>query len=88
VASCDVPKVVFLSHSSAENLTKYWRNTVAIEPTGIKCHPCHRLHNAFEFCTRDSNTGWAACQAAAGPDLVADAVMQALKRGVKLLEAA
>jgi ADP-heptose:LPS heptosyltransferase len=88
VASMDMPKVVFMSHSSAENLTKYWRNTAAIEPAGIQCHPCHRLHNKFEFCTRDSVTGWAACQAAAGPELVADAVLRAIRRDVAMLEAA
>lgn len=79
VASCDVPKVVMLSHSSAENLTKYWCNTVAMEPAGIGCYPCHRLHRAFEFCTKDSVTGWAACQAAISADLIADAVRKVLE---------
>jgi ADP-heptose:LPS heptosyltransferase/predicted SAM-dependent methyltransferase len=83
VASCDVPKIVMLSHSSAENLTKYWTNTVALEPTSIPCHPCHRLHNKFEFCTKDSVTGWAACQAAAHPEMVAEAVMQALQHAAR-----
>lgn len=86
VASCDMPKVVFLSHSSNENLTKHWANTVAIEPVSVKCHPCHRLHRNFEFCTKDAATGWAACQAAATADDVAKIVFAAL--GNKLKEAA
>lgn len=83
VASCAMPKVVFMSHSSAENLTKHWRNTAALEPKAIGCHPCHRLHRAFEFCPKDTNTGWSACQASIGPDLVADAVLKLLPQAEK-----
>jgi len=44
-ASCyDTPKMVFLSHSSEENLTKYWKNCIALHPEGCPCHPCHQLH--------------------------------------------
>ena len=82
VASMPMRKVVFLSHSSAENLTKHWVNTKAVEPAGIKCHPCHRLHRAFEFCTKDSVTGWAACQAAAHPELVLDAIADVITPAV------
>jgi predicted SAM-dependent methyltransferase len=58
-------KVVTLSHSSNENLTRDWVNTAAIEPHAIACHPCHRVHGAdFAFCARDQRTGAAACQAA------------------------
>lgn len=78
VASLDMPKVVLMSHSRADQLTRDWKNTIAMEPAGIPCHPCHRLHRAFEFCTRDANTGWSACQAALGPDLVADQVLALL----------
>jgi ADP-heptose:LPS heptosyltransferase/predicted SAM-dependent methyltransferase len=86
VASTEVPKVVLLSHSSAENLTKHWTNTVSIEPTNIGCHPCHRLHHNFEFCTKDKVTGWSACQAAISAEKVAAVVFRAL--GGKLQEAA
>ena len=64
VASCyDVPKIVFLSHSSPENLTKYWTNTAAMEPDlqAAPCYPCHQLHYSLESCPQggimDSNTG-------------------------------
>ena len=43
-ASCfETPKIIFLSHSSEENLTKYWKNCTALHPESCKCHPCHRL---------------------------------------------
>ncbi|MDE1766568.1 MAG: hypothetical protein KGI27_09920 [Thaumarchaeota archaeon] len=55
------PKMVFLSHSSPENLTKYWENCVALEPTEAPCWPCHQLHYTKESCPigvmRDTITG-------------------------------
>lgn len=78
VAFDAMPKVVLLSHSSPENLTKHWNNTMAVEVPGLACHPCHRLHKRFEFCTRDTATGFAACQAAVSAEAVADALDQAL----------
>ena len=73
-------KVVTLSHSSAENLTKHWVNTAAVEPAAIACHPCHRIHgHTFAFCQVDTTTGCSACQAAAGPDLVAGIVLDWLR---------
>jgi ADP-heptose:LPS heptosyltransferase len=53
IASCyDVPKIVFLSHSSPDNLTKYWTNCVALEPDRemAPCYPCHQLHYSLESC--------------------------------------
>lgn len=74
VAMEEVPKVVLLSHSSARNLTQHWRNAYATEVAGLECHPCHRLHRAFEFCTRDSVTGFAACQAAVSAEQVLEVI--------------
>jgi len=43
-ASCyDTPKIVFMSHSSVENLTKYWKNTTSLRAKKCSCQPCHRL---------------------------------------------
>lgn len=83
-------KVVLLSHSSAENLTKHWVNTAAIEPLNVACHPCHRVHGAhLGFCSKDTNTGCAACMASALPDMVADFVLERLAaRRTPELEAA
>ena len=73
-------KVVLLSHSSNENLTKHWINTAAIEPNGVACFPCHRVHGAhLGFCSRDTATGCSACMASAGADMVADFVVDQLK---------
>lgn len=78
VANLPNLKVVLLSHSSPANLTKHWTNTLSVEPTGIACYPCHRLHRDFSFCTRDTITGFAACQAAAGAETIAGAIAATL----------
>lgn len=76
-------KVITLSHSSNENLTKHWVNTAAIEPTAVSCHPCHRIHGGFQFCSQDKATRAAACQAAASAELVAKTVLDYLAVPVK-----
>ena len=46
-AGCfDTPKITMLSHSSHENLCKYWKNDfcLAPDPKDVFCHPCHVLH--------------------------------------------
>lgn len=43
-AACyDTPKIVLLSHSSVENLTKYWKICTSITAKSCNCQPCHRL---------------------------------------------
>jgi len=50
-AACfDTPEIVFLSHSTRENLTKYWKNCIALEPEGCPCYPCHQLHYSEDSC--------------------------------------
>lgn len=44
------PKIVTLSHSSNENLTRDWVNTTALEPVNTPCYPCHILHTGFTHC--------------------------------------
>ena len=58
-----LPKIIFLSHSSKENLTRDWVNTVSIStPTEkLKCSPCHMLHFSDRTCTVNE-FGVAACQ--------------------------
>lgn len=60
-AHMSMPKIVLLSHSSANNLTKHWVNTAAITPTNTSCYPCHMMHYSFDHCRRDEETGTAAC---------------------------
>jgi ADP-heptose:LPS heptosyltransferase len=74
VAMEPMRKVVLLSHSTHENLTQHWENTVAL--TGdVPCYPCHRIHLTFEKCVVDEKTGCAACQAAIAPEEVLSQVL-------------
>lgn len=54
-------KIVFLSHSTQENLTKHWVNTVALEPVDCHCYPCHMMHFGWDTCNRNADTGCADC---------------------------
>jgi len=52
-AGCyDTPKIVLLSHSSEENLTKYWKNCTNLHASQdeVPCYPCHQLHYTLESC--------------------------------------
>lgn len=52
-AGCSgVPKIVLLSHSTKENLTKYFLNDFSLEPdvAMAPCWPCHQLHYTKESC--------------------------------------
>jgi len=57
------PKIVLLSHSSKENLTKYWENDYSLEPDQslAPCYPCHMLHYSKASCpvgtVEDTETG-------------------------------
>lgn len=83
-------KVVTLSHSSVENLTRDWVNTASIEPAQLACHPCHRVHGAdFAFCARDTVTHASACQAMARPEPIAELIVDYLTaRGLLARKAA
>jgi len=47
----DVPKVLLLSHSSEENLSKHWKNTTNLTPAECPCHPCHQMHSSWDYCS-------------------------------------
>jgi len=66
VAFEPMPKIVLLSHSSAENLTLHWFNTATLAGD-VPCYPCHRLHHGWDGCNQDPQTQLAACQAAIPP---------------------
>ena len=71
----DMAKVCLLSHSSHENLTKHWINTTSVEPEGVGCFPCHKMHmQGFKTCNRDQETGGALCAAKINPSSVVDAI--------------
>lgn len=63
-----VAKILFLSHSTVENLCRDWLNTCAmVPPAEVHCYPCHMLHTGFDTCWRDEETGVATCQAKISP---------------------
>lgn len=63
------PKVVFLSHSTDENLTRDWNNVHALSSKATICPgrgkneapACHQLHYNWNYCKRTEN-GVAQCQ--------------------------
>lgn len=63
-AACmDLPKVVLLSHSSHENLTRDWKNIVQMIPQNTHCYPCHMMHFGWEHCFRDESKDCLECDA-------------------------
>lgn len=76
-------KIALLSHSSAHNLTRDWDRTIAVEPDGLACYPCHRIHVGWEHCTRHAETGAAACQAAATAEDVVQWALQWIRGEMK-----
>lgn len=82
VAFEDVKKVVLLSHSSVENLSRDWANCASLEPVGMDCYPCHRLHYGSKYCHKDAETGAALCQLSIDPERV----FQAIETEYKLWE--
>jgi ADP-heptose:LPS heptosyltransferase len=77
VAFEDVAKVVLLSHSTEENLTRDWVNTESLHSEITPCWPCHRLHYTNEFCPQDETTKAAMCQQDLAPSTVWEAVQRA-----------
>jgi ADP-heptose:LPS heptosyltransferase len=82
----DTPKIVTLSHSSKEMLTKHWKNVIALEqPAGIGCnkHPCRQLHGGEGFspwqdCPQHEETGTSLCQFHIGPEMMLKAIRSVL----------
>jgi hypothetical protein len=76
-------KVVLLSHSTEENLTKHWVNTASLsaplDPSVPICGnlACHQLHYTREFCPEHEATGAAMCQISITPDRVYEAIRRA-----------
>ena len=83
-----VYKIVLLSHSSRENLTKNWVNARAIEPRDTPCYPCHQLHYNGEHCPSDKETGAAVCQRSIDPDRVSKPLIDAYERWSLIQKAA
>jgi ADP-heptose:LPS heptosyltransferase len=70
-------KIVFLSHSTHENLTKHWENTTALHSHTTPCYPCHRMHYTRQYCPAHDESQAAMCQWELLPSQVWDAVKAA-----------
>ena len=68
--SMDASKIVTLSHSSEEMLTKHWVKTIPLKQEGVGCpkQPCRQLHQGWDHCMKHEETGTAMCQYAIGPE--------------------
>jgi len=81
-AQMDCWKICLLSHSTWENLTRDWKNTLAIWSENTTCKgrgnnqtpACHMLHYTWEHCTKHEESGTAQCQADIKPEEVWEAV--------------
>ena len=78
----DTPKIITMSHSSPEMLTKHWKNVQPLiqpEGTGCKKSPCRQLHYTWEHCFQvndknDPADGTALCQANISPEMMWEAI--------------
>lgn len=63
VAMEAIPKVVMVSHASAENITSHWINTTTLhaDQSRVPCWPCHRLHSGPETCVPNAMNNGAKC---------------------------
>ena len=80
-STLDNHKIVMLSHSSEENLSKHWINTTSLGPDYYDnfCFPCHKMHYGFNTCRRDEHTGGAMCAANIKPNDICKDIMKNLK---------
>jgi len=74
-ASCfDTPKILFLSHSTHENLSKYWQNVTPLASYDTKCYPCHQLHFTLNSCELHPELGTPICMAQLDAKMVLDSI--------------
>ena len=69
----DVPKIIMLSHSTHENISKYWKN---VQPlfADVPCAPCHQLHYTLESCPLDPILKTPLCMAKLDAKMVYNAI--------------
>lgn len=68
-----VPKIALLSHSSKENLTKYYENCVSLN-ADVPCYPCHQLHYKLEECPLQPDIISPVCMAKLSPAKILNAM--------------
>lgn len=85
VAFEPMPKVLLVSHASADNIGKHWTNTTILHanPERVPCWPCHRLHDGPETCNVSEDGNAAKCMA----DIDVETVFSAIKEKWKHIKA-
>lgn len=84
-----MPKVVLLSHSTVENLTKNWINTSSVYSPNTRCAgrgdnevpACHKMLPTFIGCTKNEKFGVAQCTVDIKPAWVWDCLQHAMLTG-------
>lgn len=76
VAMEPMPKVIMVSHASAENITSHWVNTTTLhaDPSRVPCWPCHRLHEDHSTCVVNKEGNGVACISDISVDRLVEAV--------------
>ena len=89
VAMEPMPKVVMLSHASAENITKHWINTTTLtaNPDRVPCVPCHRLHDDIDTCVINKEGNGAACISDISVETIVQTVAEQWKRSANVIHA-
>lgn len=73
-AGCfDTPKIALLSHSSSENLTKYFENCTNLH-ADVSCYPCHQMHYTQTSCPLGVITTAPVCMDKLKPQALFEAV--------------
>lgn len=81
-SAMDTPKIITLSHSSKEMLTKHWKNALVLEqPQGVGCNksPCRQLHYTWDYCPKHEESGTALCQYHITTDMMWNAIKGVLQ---------
>jgi ADP-heptose:LPS heptosyltransferase len=76
----DVPMIIFLSHSSEENLTKHFKNCIPLTPENCDCYPCHLMHYGWDNCKKsEKEPGVSECAYNISPDKTWNAICEVMK---------
>jgi hypothetical protein len=84
-----MPKVVFLSHSTVENLTRDWVNTVSLYAPKTHCPgrgeneapACHKMLPTFEGCRANDKFGAAQCTVETLPEWTWEVLQTCMRTG-------
>lgn len=76
IAGCfDTPKICLLSHSSHNNLCKYWKNDYSAQSLA-ECSPCHRMIEHRDQCPVDETHRIPICATEFTPNQIFDRIKE------------